>query len=284
MQEVAAFKGMESTAMKSNLLFLCILLSLWWTVGGCEVSAPTPVPEKKPFDGLKLSDLEETSQKQINPDQLMNFRTFTYSIAPGNIYKLCDIYNRLSRSDIRMEDKGAFEANGFSIGVGSVEDGAMIARELGQIGAVRAAQTRLLMPPDQLDPISSIFLQGTEVISYAMSANNFTTIMPGPGFLGWVMSARPDPRFRGMGQIKLFPAYWQPGIQDIRLRMGLEPIDYKPVSPSQVVLRVEERGIILLGPTREMSEEITLDKILFFLPERRPEVRFFVIICDSVGM
>jgi hypothetical protein len=275
---------MESTAMKSNLLFLCILLSLGWAIGGCEVPPPTSVPKEKPFDRLKLSDLEDTSQNQINPDQLMSFRVFTYSIAPGNIDKLRGIYNRLSRTDIRMEDKGAFEANGFSIGVGSVADGAMVARELGKIGAVRVAQSRLLMPPDQIDPISRIFLQGTEVISYATSENNSTKIMPGPGFLGWVMSAGPDPRFRGMSQTKLFPAYWQPGIPDIRLRMGLEPIDYKPVSPSQVVLRVEERGVILLGPTREMSEETTLDKTLFFLPGRRPEIRFFVIICDSVGM
>jgi hypothetical protein len=51
----------------------------------------------------------------------------------------------------------------------------------------------------------------------------------------------------------------------------------------QVLTRVEEKGIIVLGPTREMTDAATLDKLLFFLPGNKPKVRFFVIICDSVG-
>ena len=86
-----------------------------------------------------------------------------------------------------------------------------------------------------------------------------------------------------MAQIQLFPATWQPGIENIRLAMGKEAIDYQPIRQGQVLARVEEGGVILLGPARSVPEETTLDKMLFFLPGRRPKIQFFVIICDSVG-
>ena len=86
-----------------------------------------------------------------------------------------------------------------------------------------------------------------------------------------------------MAQVQLFPATWQPGIENIRLAMGKEAIDYQPIRQGQVLARIEEGGIILLGPARGVPEETTLDKMLFFLPGRRPKIQFFVIICDSVG-
>ena len=65
--------------------------------------------------------------------------------------------------------------------------------------------------------------------------------------------------------------------------MGKNAIDYQPISAGQVLVRVEEGEIILLGPGRSVPDETTLDKLLFFLPGKRPKLQFFVIICDSVG-
>ena len=87
-----------------------------------------------------------------------------------------------------------------------------------------------------------------------------------------------------MAQVKLFPATWQPGIENIRLVMGKDAIDYQPIRAGQVLARVEEGGVILLGPARSVPDEMTLDKGLFFVPGRRPKIQFFVIICDSVGI
>jgi len=262
------------------------MLSALWAIAGCEVPPPnTPAASKSPLDGLKLSDLKDPTKDQVPDNFLMRFRVLTYTIDPGRVDELSGLYNRLSRSDVRMVNKGTFEANGFAVGTASFETGAAIAQELAQIGAVRTAQANLMIPPDIINPLSRLLLQGIGTIHYAVPGDTSATMtLPGTGLLGWVMSAKPDPRFRGMAQVKLFPAYWQPGIEDIRLRMGMEPVEYNPILVGQVLTRVEEQGIILLGPTRQMPDEATLDKMLFFLPGPKPKIRFFVIICDAAEL
>lgn len=235
-----------------------------------------------PIEGLKLSDLQDES-KSMNTESLMTFRVLTYTIVLDSVDELKEIVDSLSRVEVRIGNKGAFHANGFAIGAGSFEEGAKIAQKLGRMGAVRMGQARLMFPPDKTEALSRTLLQGTEAIHYAKSAGSTATLTPGQGFLGWVFSARPDPGFRGMAQVKLFPATWQPGIKNIRLVMGKDAVDYQPIRQGQVLARVEEGGIILLGPARSVPDETTLDKLLFFLPGRKPKVQFFVIICDSVG-
>jgi hypothetical protein len=86
-----------------------------------------------------------------------------------------------------------------------------------------------------------------------------------------------------MLQVRLYPAFWQQGIENIRLLMGKEPIEFHPIDEGILLTRVDERGFILLGPARDVPEQLTLDKLLFFLPGQRPKVQFFVIIFDSMG-
>ncbi len=260
------------------LLFLAI-----WIIAGCEIPQPDVTPSETPsIEGLKISDLQDDSQS-IETESLMSFRVLTYTVVPDSVDKLKKIFDGLSHGEIRATNKGAFYANGFAMGTGRFEQGAQIAQKLARMGAARTAQSRLMFPPDKSEALSRIFLQGTETIHYSTSADGMATLTPGPGFLGWVFSAKPDPRFREMAQVKLFPATWQPGIENIRLAMGKDAIDYQPIRAGQVLARVEEGGVILLGPARSVPDEMTLDRQLFFLPGKRPKIQFYVIICDSAG-
>jgi hypothetical protein len=260
------------------LLFLAI-----WIIAGCEISQPDVTPsEPPPIEGLKISDLKDDSLP-VDTESLMSFRVLTYTVAPDSVGNLKKVFDGLSHGEIRATNKGVFYANGFAIGTGRFEQGAQIAQKLARMGAVRTSQSRLMFPPDNAEALSRSFLKGTEVIRYTKAGDSTATLTAGPGFLGWVFSAKPDPRFRGMAQVKIFPATWQPGGENIRLAMGKDAIDYQPISQGQVLARVEEGGVILLGPTRDVPDETTLDKKLFFLPGKRPKIQFFVIICDSVG-
>ena len=266
--------------MRHCHLFLFLAFCI---ITGCGIPQPDdPASQTPPIEGLKLSDLQGDSPP-MDTESLMNFRVLTYTVAPNSVEKLKEVFDGLSRREVRAANKGAFRANGFAIGVSSFEGGAQIAQKLARMGAVRTGQARLMFPPDKQEALSRTFLQGTEVIRYSTSASSISTITPGQGFLGWVFSAKPDPRFRGMAQVKLFPATWQPGIENVRLVMGKGAIDYQPIRAGQVLARVEEGGVILLGPARSVPDETTLDKGLFFVPDRRPKIQFFVIICDSVG-
>ena len=272
---------LKSIFMRYRCLFLFLAV---WIVAGCEISRPDdPAPELPPIEGLKLSDLKDDFPS-ADLESLMSFRVLTYTVVPDSVDKLKEIIDSLSHREVRAVNKGAFSANGFAIGVSFFEEGRKIAQKLRRMGATRTGQARLMFLADKTEALSRTFLQGTEVVHYSKSANSTAAITPAQGFLGWIFSAKPDPRFRGMAQVELFPAVWQPGIENIRLAMGKDAIDYQPIRAGQVLTRVEEGGVILLGPARSVPEETTLDKMLFFLPGKRPKIQFFVIICDSAGI
>ena len=266
--------------MKRCRLFLFLAI---WTIAGCEIPQPNePVSQTPAIEGLKISDLKDNSSP-VNHETLMVFRVLTYTLVPDSIDRLQKVFGGLSRKEVRAANKGAFWANGFAIGVASFEKGAKVAQQLDRMGATRTGQARLMFPPDKAEALSRVPLRGSEIIHYAESGSSTVAMTPEQGFLGWVFSARPDPRFRGMALIKLFPAIWQPSIENIRRVMGKDAVDYQPIGAGGVLVRVEEGGVILLGPSRSVPDETTLDKGLFFVPGKRPKIQFFVIICDSAG-
>ena len=266
--------------MKYQCLFLCLIS---WIFSGCRTPEPLdPASETPSIEGLKITDLEDNSPP-VDSESLMRFRVLTYTLIPDLVDRLGEVFDGLSSKEIRVANKVAFHANGFSIAAASFAQGVQIAKKLSQMGAVRTAQVRLILPPDSTEALSRTLLHGSEGVHYVQFSGRTAMIPPRQGFLGWVVSARPDPKFRGMAQVNLFPAAWQPGIENVRLVMGDEAVDYQPVNEGKVLARIEEGGLILLGPCRSMPDEMTLDKRLFFLPGQRPRIQFFVIICDSAG-
>jgi hypothetical protein len=250
---------------------------------GCEIPQPDdPIHPDPLIEGLKITDLKDDSTP-VDNETLMRFKVLTYTLIPDLVDRLKEVFDGLSDKEIRVANKAAFSANGFMIGTASFKESGQIAQKLARMGADRTGQGWLVFPPDKTETLTRTPLRGPEAIHYATSASGTGTITPESGFLGWVFSASPDPRFRGMAQVKLFPAIWRPGLENIRLVMGEEAFDYQPIHQGQVLVRVEEGGVILLGPARSVPDETTLDKLLFFLPGRRPKVQFFVIIYDSAG-
>ena len=250
---------------------------------GCETpQEKDSAADLPPIEGVKLSDLQADSPSADN-ESLMRFKVLTYSIVPASVDELKEVVDSMSQREVRILNKEAFHSNGFMLGTASYESAGQVAKKLSQMGAARTAQSWLMFPPNNTDALSRTLLQEETVIEYVKSASAQATTTVGPGFLGWAFSAKPDLRFRGMAQVKLFPATWGPGIKNIRLVMGKEAVDYHPVPEGQVLARIEEGGVILLGPARVTPEETTLDRLLFFLPGQRPKLQFFVILCDSVG-
>lgn len=267
-----------------KLIRFYTILSCLIVVIGCETPQSTSNDsEKDMIKDLTVQGLRDTSQEKADHENLMNFRILRYSIIPGAADELEKAFSLLSREDVRAQNSKAFSANGLNIGVGSAEQVGAVARTLTEIGAVRISSTRLIVPPVSQEIVSNTFFRTAEKLTYANSTSNDIKILLEPGFVGWVLSAKPDPRFRGMAQVDLFPAYWQPGIENIRLLMGKDPVEFQPFQEGHVLARLEERGFILLGPGRNIPEQATLDKLLYYIPGPRPKVHFFIIVCDSSG-
>lgn len=260
-----------------------LLLPVFYIFTGCENPQTKDLSSKSlSIEGVTLSDLQADSPP-VDNESLMKFKVLTYSIAPNSVQELKEVADSMSDRDVRIANKGAFYSNGFMLGTTSFENAGQIAKKLNEIGAKRTAQSWLMFPPNSTEVLSRMLLNEDVVVEYTKLSGAIATMNLGPGFIGWIFSAKPDLRYRGMAQIKLSPATWKPGIKNIRLVMGKEAIDYQPVPEGQVLARIEEGGVILLGPARSVPEETTLDKLLFFLPGRRPKMQFFVILCDSVG-
>jgi hypothetical protein len=267
-----------------NLLFPFLFFVLW-TVSGCDQPATTvPDRQQDTLGDLKVTDLQDPFDDTPRAEDLMNFRVLIYTVEPEAIDQLTDLYDRLPHDNIRWVNRGIFYANGFSAGVGTFRQGSEIARTLSQIGATRTADARLKFPVDETQIFSRIFLQDPERFYVSDLSGEEAAVTLGPGIMGWVFSAKPDPRFRGMAQVNFSPAVWQQGFEDFHFLIGKEPIDFQLLQQGQFLTRVEEGGFILIGPARPVPESNTLDKKLFFLPGQRPKIQFFIIICDSVGL
>jgi hypothetical protein len=272
--------AVKSIFMKYYCLFL---LSFIWVFTGCEVpQTNSNLSSRGAPEDLKINQLGGESTP-INVDFLMKFKVLTYTIDPASINDLKRVVESLSREEVRIVNKSAFSDNGFAVGTGSFKEGNRTVQKFFQIGAASTGQISIMFPPDSTEHFTGISLRGGEVIHYTKSADGLGVLSPGRSFLGWALAAKQDTRFREMAQIKLFPATWKPGGESIRLAMGEEPVDYKPIKEGQVFARIEEGGFILLCPSRSVTEETTLDKVLFFLPGSKPKVRFYLIICESVG-
>ncbi|MCI0498635.1 MAG: hypothetical protein L0Y36_02995 [Planctomycetales bacterium] len=270
--------------MRAAILFQCLLSGLWLFTG-CEVADPNSmVQEKGASNGLKLSDLQDTSPLHPDAEFLIELRVLTYALKTDSADALAAVFAALAQTDVRCANRDAFAANGLAVGTGRGEQSARVAQMLYEIGAVRIGQTKLLIPPDQIEVLSRSYLPNAAPILYSPSRNSTAEMNLSAGSMGWIMSARPDPRLPKKVQLNLVPAYWQQGGEDLRLWMGKPAVDYQPVQAGQVLVRIEEGSFVLLGPARTPPDQTTLDKILFFLPARRPQVQFFVIICDKAGL
>lgn len=264
---------------------LYLYLSLLWFVSGCEIPQEQPLGSQ--FDEmatLKITDLEDPSQGDSHSELLMEFRVLTYTLSHDKISDLIPLYEKLSKKDVRCINRTTFVENGFSVGVGTLSDGSNVARYLSKIGAVRTGQSQLTLPAEKTDVFSSAWINASEILHVSDSSGSDTVISRGPGLIGWTLAAKPDPRLRGMAQVKVSAAFWQKGFEDIRILMGKEPLQFEVFGAGQFLARIAEGGFILLGPGRNVPELNTLDKKLFYLSGKRPKIQLFVIICDSSGL
>lgn len=251
---------------------------------GCAVPPQRP-PAPISVEGLKLSDLKDSASIRPNAEYLIELRILTYVLDAASADELKAVYDLLSQQDIRTANKEVFAANGLAIGTGPAQEASRIAQRLYEIGAVRISQSKLLIPPEETEILSSAFQQQGLTFLYCPFKDSLSEIILPPNtFVGWTMLVRPDPRLEKHIQLTFVPSYWQRGAEDLRLRMGRQPIDFNPLEAGRVLARLEEGGFLLLGPDGKMPEQNTLGKILFFLAGRKPQVQFFVILCDKAGL
>lgn len=266
--------------VKFHYLNLCLFMLLW-LLSGCDV--PLEQSQKEGVPGnLKIDELKDPSQDTSFEENLISFKVLTYVAGPEIIDEIADLCNRLPSKDIRFSNKRLFQYNGFIAASADFSQGAAITRRLSQIGAVRIALNRLIIPANVNEVFYRSILQVPEDVQFSDSNTLDQTATFGPGFLGWNLMSKPDPRFRQMVQVQITPVYLHQGQQQSTIVQGREQTNLQFLTEGQLLVRLAEGNFIVLGPGRDIPDENTLDKRLFYLPGTRPKIRFFIIVCESV--
>lgn len=235
------------------------------------------------IEGIQFSDLQASHQVDPMNMNLVSLRVLTYVIDAESVSLVADMFDRLSRKEMTYTNEAAFHANGFSAGGGSPKKGAEIVQKLNEIGAVRAKQGMLNILPDTPEIFTSTYIQGAQSVLYSTSATGLGGADIEEGFLGWVITPRQDAKQRSILHLKLEPAFWHIGGMAIRMSGGQNIFNFRPFDVGRVIAGMEEGGFLILGPNREITNQPTLDKYLFYLPGKKPQIQFFVIICESAG-
>lgn len=276
-----ADQGVDIFGRGCTIHFMNRFVSVWllfmvlvWGVG-CD-----PVQQRRQeayadIEGITLEDLQARQPPQV--ETLLSFSVLTYVLDAESIESLETIVDSLSQGDIRYTNVEAFEANGFSAGIGLHKEGASIAQKLQSIGAVRVGQGALKIPPNSNEILSSETVVGPRAILYSTSSTGIGGITVESGKVGWVISAGQGPDAAETVHLALCPAYWQIGASNLRLLTGRSPFEFRFFEAGRIDFELAAGQFCILGPQRVVTDQDTLDRILFEMA-RRKQVRFFVII------
>lgn len=266
--------------MKRTCLFYLILVLIGCLLSACQTADTTVVA---PPPGLKITDLQDTTLTIEKADFLISFRVFQYQLDPNSISRLASVFDTVTAAEIRFHDEQAFRANGFAVGSGTRQDASGLARALADAGAARIGFTLLSIPPAETSILSSTSIYQPLSISFYKSAEDASAEYLYPGYLGWTLIAESS-AVRDTAIIKIAPAYWQSGAEDIRILSGREPIAFQPFQFAAFQTRMREGDFLLLAPSRLVPDPQSLSQGLFLQAGRKPKVTCYVIFCESAGL
>lgn len=268
--------------MKRTCLFLYgFLVLVCGFFVGCQAT-PAAADANDLDGGLKLSDLRDTSADLRQADFLIKFRVFEYTIEPNSLDQLNPVYAQYSQKDLHYRDAEAFRANGLAAALIPHQDGSQFVRTLNKAGAVRGKQAILEIPPASTEILSSVSINQPQQISFASVQGKPVSDFLYPGYVGWTLMAESSV-IRDTILLKATPAYWLTGAEDLRLRLGKQPIDFKLFEFAGFDVRLREGDILLIAPTH-LSKDVSVNQALFKQFGKKEQARFFVLICESAGL
>jgi hypothetical protein len=234
--------------------------------------------------GIKLSDLKETTPDGLDQDANLTFQILTLVINPESVDQLKGVCDGLSQKNIRFADQEAFAANGIQAAAGPYQKGVEAIRNLQQVGATLQAQLNATISQNSTESISHVSVNGRETILYSTSETGLGSSELEDGYLGWIITSHADPKQPGIVQVKLEPAFWQTGLEDLRFRINKDPYEYYKFNHARILARMNAGDVLILAPNRKVPAQETLDKYLFYIPGRRGKMKIFVIVCQNPGI
>ncbi len=295
--------------MKCMGRILFLILASVCLVGFCGCSKTEQAPGRAPIDHIKLKDLEPVDPGNLPPQ--IRFRILRFEVPADQIATLQQGFSQFDTAQLRFAERRAFQANGFLAGFGTNEHLGGLSALLERVQARRKATRNLLVFDDAGDDISVTMLNSKEEVSWKRADGKVAKDVFSAGRFSWMLKAAPIPDIRGVAQVRILPVYRMgtDGFLTYMARMrGYAPFDFGAFD-----VRMNQGDFVLLGslgepdaPTKpdagdqpeaadqpnawdipaeadEQPLELTLNRLLFYPPDKPWVINLYVIVCGGVG-
>jgi hypothetical protein len=220
-------------------------------------------------------------------------------------------FSQFGRSQLSFADGPAFQSNGFLAGFGTDEQIGGLSALLEKVQARRKETRNILVFDDAGDDISMTMLNSKEDVSWKLAGGKVAKDVFSAGRFSWMLKAAPVPDIRGVAQVRILPVY-RMGIDNFltylaRMR-GYAPFDFGTFD-----VRMNPGDLVLLGSLGEPETpaqpaagdqpeatdqpnawdipaevdeqplELTLNRLLFYLPDKPRVINLYVVLCTGVG-
>ncbi len=273
------------------MVFSCVCL----LVTGCKI----PEKNKPIWEQVKIGDIAPSkSNKQTAPKFLntINFDVHIFEIPAENINKLDDIWKILYIQPLRFRDYKAFQANSFVVRFGQTTVWNQMLDLLHAADGQKVITVKLLSTDSQANDVIATRLNSQQDVLYISRGSLTDKASVGPGLLCLRVRAQKTPGSRDMCSIIAEPAFSLPTsspIPGLTERAQRHEFTFAPLAFG---LKMSPGDFIFLGPERYISDQRTLgglffgkpkgslffDEIGFKLPEPKPAVRIFILVCTGI--
>lgn len=278
-------------------------------VGFCGCWETQQKPDRILIGDIKVGDLEPTDPVHL-PRQI-HFRIFSFEVPIDKTPMLQQVFSELDTGQLRFAEAAAFQANGFLAGFGTGEKVNKVSILLERVEARRKATRNLLVYDDAGDGFSVTMLNSKEEVCWKRSDGKVAKDVFSVGRFAWMLKAAPVPNIRGVAEVRILPVY----------RMGTDSFltylarmrDYTPFDVGAFNLRMSRGDFVLLGSrggpqapgkpaagdqpeaanqpnawdipaeADEQPLELTLNRLLFYPPDKPWVINLYMILCAGVG-
>ena len=275
---------------------IVVLICLPFCLTGC--GAPE---ENEPiWQQLKIGDLAPSHGGKRPDGQLLktiNFNVYAFEIPAENISALDDIWQMLYTKPLQFNNYDAFVANSFLVGLGQVQMWNKIRDLLLAADGKGTRKVSLLLPDGQANDFPIARLDKEQTISYISASGSMEGVTVGPGMVALRLKAEKIPGSRGVCKMSAMPVFSPP------IRSPIPELVYRakagkfPFASCGFGLKMSPGDLVVLGPEKYDSSQITLGSLffsrpegnLFFSrtgrkpPERKPAVRIFLLLCTGIN-
>jgi hypothetical protein len=257
--------------------------------------------EKEPiWKQLKIGDLAPSHSGKGPDGQLLktiNFNIYIFEIPAENISALDDVWQMLYPKPLRYNNYDAFKANSFLVGFGQAQMWSKIIDLLLAADGKGTKRVSLLLPDGRANDLPIARLDKEQTISYISSGGSMERATVGPGMVALRLKAVKIPGSKGVCQVSILPVFSPPTRGPIPELVYRAKAGEFPFSSVGFGLKMSPGELVVLGPEKYDSSQITLGSLffsrpegnLFFSrtgrkpPERKPAVRIFLLLCTGIN-